>query len=157
MEKGTPHQIATASRHDTDDNLRLLHDMASLGVTPETLRSAPSRQASDDPRSPFAPMADAEWEIIAPLLPPEPRQMNTMGNREFVNAVLAAMHRGGRWTAYLKTGPQSDAVRRRFGRWAHQGIWQVLEQNLTGLSLPDHRKKEFEAIARRAAQLSRVL
>lgn len=159
MGNGTAHQIATASpRQGRDDELQLLQDaMASLGVTSETIRNAPARQPSDDPRSPFEPLLDTEWEIIALHLPAEPRQINTMGNREFVNAVLAAMHRGGRWTAYLKPGAQSDAVRRRFGRWAHQGIWQDFKMNLPELSLTDGRKKEFEAIARRAEQLARVV
>jgi len=152
MEKGTARQIAIASDH----SLRLLHDMASLGVTPESLRNTPSCQEPDDPRVAFEPLTDPEWDIIGPLLPPEPRQMNTMNNREFINAVLIAMHRGGRWNAQLKTGSRSDAVRRRFGRWAHQRIWQGLEQHLAGLSLPVGRKKAFEAMARRATQLART-
>jgi transposase len=157
MENETTPQIEIASPCGTDDNLRLLHDMASLGVTQETLDAASSRQASADPRLPFEPLTDVEWESIAPCLPPDQRQLNTMANREFVNAVLLAMHRGGRWTTYLKTGSQSDAVRRRFGRWAHQKIWQIFEQHLPGLSLTESRKKEFQDIARRAAQLARVV
>jgi transposase len=97
-------------------------------------------------------LSDSEWDLIAPHLPAEPTQANAMINRAFIDAVLIAMARGA-WTDHRKRGASSDAVRRRFGRWAHQGVWQRLA--VADLALDPARKAELATLARRAEILSR--
>jgi len=128
--------------------------MSELGVTSETILNAmdalPPQSRS---RNPFTELSDEEWSTIVPLMPTEPRQSNAIGNREFVNAVLAAMHRGGRWNDYRKNGPYPDAIRRRFGRWAHLSRWQALFDAITNTDLTDERKNQLKAISERAERL----
>jgi transposase len=128
--------------------------IAASGVTAASLAAAAAAdaRAEGEPRA-FEALDDAEWQHITPLLPNEAPQAATMGNRAFLNAVLKAMQRGGRWTEYPKTGASSDAVRRRFGRWAHHGVWQGLAATVLDLALSAHRKTAFALLAKRAEQL----
>jgi len=98
-------------------------------------------------------LSDAEWAVIAPLLPAESPQAGTMPNRDFVNEVVSAMQRGGTWTTRDKSLAEADAVRRRFGRWAHRGVFQALAVELDGLALSPERKRAFMLAARRAGML----
>ncbi|MBY0558810.1 transposase [Hyphomicrobium sp.] len=104
---------------------------------PEPMAAAPSGQALSDP----------EWDLIAPHLSAEPSQAHAMCNRAFLDAVLVAMARGA-WTDPRHRGPSSDAVRRRFGRWAAQGVWQRLAA--ANLALAPARKAALLALAQRA-------
>lgn len=136
-------------------DLRLVQGiMSGLGVTSETIQTAiDAHQTQCYSREPFADLSDEEWATIEPALPLESRQANTMGNRDFVNAVLAAMHRGGRWNDQRKNDPYPDAVRRRFGRWAHLNLWQALDEAIADRDLSGERKAQFKAISDRAKRL----
>jgi transposase len=141
---------------DAATDLDMLAEIiAASGVTAASLAAAAAADAHavGEPRA-FEALDDAEWQHIAPLLPNEAPQAATMGNRAFLNAVLKAMQRGGRWTEYPKTGVSSDAVRRRFGRWAHHGVWQRLAATVLDLDLSAERKDAFGTIARRAQTLA---
>lgn len=139
-------------------DLQLVQDiMSGLGVTSESIRTAmDALPAEGEPRDDFSEFSDDEWSTISPRLPAEPPQSNTMGNRQFVNAVLAASHRGGRWAEYPKKFQHSDAVRRRFGRWSHQGVWQKLAMDLATSALSENRKRQLRAVAERADRLVRA-
>jgi len=127
--------------------------MRLAGVTPESIRSASEVNDSDRRRDAFQTLTDEEWQTMAPLLPAEPTQAKNMCNREFVDAVLKAMYHGGRWTDYPKKGRCSDAVRRRFGRWAHQGVWQQFATDTAPSCLSEKRKADLVLIAERAERL----
>jgi transposase len=132
--------------------------MAELGITAETIQDAIDlRQTQNSAPEQFNELSDKEWSIIEPSLPLEPRQSNTLDNRAFLNAVLAAMHRGGRWNDSRVKMPYPDAVRRRFGRWAHLSRWQALVETVTKSDLTNERKAQFKAIADRAARLQKNL
>ncbi len=77
------------------------------------------------PRAEDIPLAltDAEWAILAPLLPCEPPQADAMSQRELLDKVIWVIARGRRWT---ELDAAHEAVRRKFGRWAHAGVWQQL-------------------------------
>jgi len=139
---------------NTNFNL-IIETMASLGVTPESIAQSVAINANDACRQDYRPLQDDEWRLLATFFPDEPSQSNTMDNRTFVNAVLAAIHRGGRWTDHPKKGSYSDAVRRRFGRWAHLGIWQRVAEKTTEIELTIERRIEFKATADRAERLRR--
>ena len=98
-------------------------------------RAEPEAQDAPASSSEAAALSDEDWGLIAPLLPAEGPQANTMPNRQFLDAVLAAMRRGGAWTSRHTPAAEIEAVRRRFGRWAHQGVFQRLAAALPGLAL----------------------
>jgi hypothetical protein len=135
-----------------DDMLR------AIGVDPGVIKWPGLNRASDSDlaavRCELEPLSDLEWTMIAPQLPAEAARGNVMRNRAFVDAVLVAVARGS-WSDHRKRGANSDAVRRRFGRWAHQGAWQRLAAITVDLPLSEARKASFAAIARRAATLAR--
>lgn len=116
---------------------------------PEDLDAEPARGAPPQASA----LADEEWQQVAPLLPPEAPQANAMSNRAFLETVLAAMQRGGAWTTRTATTAEIEPVRRRFGRWAHQGVFERLSADLAALQLsPDH-KRLLDLACRRAASL----
>lgn len=130
--------------------------LRAIGVDPSVIRW-PDPVSTREPQSMAVaciatPLSDDEWALIAPHLPAEPPQANAMANRAFLDAVLVAVARGA-WTDHRNRGASSDAVRRRFGRWAQQGVWQRLAT--ADLALAPARKAEFANLARRAAMLRR--
>ena len=131
----------------------IVEAMASLGVTPESIQQAAAAQSHFAVREDFQFLEDTEWQVLEALLPLNASQANTMDNRTFVNEVLLAQHRGGRWTKNRKGGPQSDAVRRRFGRWAHLGIWQRVSGQASEGPLGSERKAALKLVADRAERL----
>lgn len=100
-----------------------------------------------------APLSDEEWEALAPLLPAEAPQARSMPARDFLDCVLDAMRRGGRWTSRQTPAADIEAVRRRFGRWAHLGVFQGLAEVLPSLALSAESKRLLALACQRAAQL----
>ena len=131
--------------------------LLALGIDPATvvwpgedvLRDAEPAAQPPEP----AGLSDRDWQLIGPLLPPEAPQANAMSNRAFLDAVLAAMRRGGAWTSRHTPAAEIEAVRRRFGRWAHLGVFQALADGLTDLDLPPERKRLLALAGQRAANL----
>lgn len=135
--------------------LRLVEEtMTSLGVTFESITEAiDAGSAVEIAREEFMAVTDGEWELIKAALPEEAHQANTMDNRTFLNAVLMAVNRGGRWSDFRKKGPYPDAVRRRFGRWAHLGVWQRLAADINDNYIGSDRKAALQSAAEWAEQL----
>jgi transposase len=74
----------------------------------------------------------AEWEEIAPLLPPRrrlgrPREWDL---RVIVEAVLYVLWTGGPWRALPKEFPPYSTVQRYFYRWRDDGLWERVNQAL---------------------------
>lgn len=87
------------------------------------------------PRETWAPLTDAEWALLAPLLPgtarggagrplPDPR----VRLDAIFRAVTLKGPRGGRgaWTQLPEEFGRHGAVSRMFRRWAHAGLWTRL-------------------------------
>lgn len=98
-------------------------------------------------------LSDTEWKLVAPFLPAEAPQAKTMSTRDFLEAVLAAMRRGGAWVSRSTPAAEVEAVRRRFGRWAHQGVFQGLAEALPSLALSPESKRLLALAGERAARL----
>jgi transposase len=98
-------------------------------------------------------LSDEEWRVLAPLLPAEAPQAKTMNNREFVEAVLDAMRRGGAWVSRQTPAAEIEAVRRRFGRWSHQGVFQNIASALPHLGLSSETVRLLELAGGRARRL----
>jgi transposase len=133
----------------------------ALGLDPATIvwpteSSQPAR--ADDDLNPHggSDLTDDEWEILQAFLPPEAPQMNAMSQRTFLDAVLWQADTGQSWTSLPMIYGSAEAVRRRFGRWAHEGHWQCLAEALAATTISKRRLRLFQALAMRSEQLSRT-
>ena len=128
-----------------------------LGIAVDTLPRhlrAPVVDDAAQPRAEDIPLAltDAEWAILAPLLPAEPPQAETLSQREVLDKVIWVIAKGRRWTAL---DAAHEAVRRKFGRWAHAGVWQQLQADADAAgALHPQRLLHLKRIAQRAEALS---
>lgn len=68
-------------------------------------------------------LTDAEWEIIAPLIPAAKRGGNkrTVVVREVVNGLMYILGTGCQWAALPKDLPPRSTVNDYFRRWSHDG------------------------------------
>jgi putative transposase len=77
-------------------------------------------------------LTDAEWAVIAPLLPlarPGGRPRTT-DLREVVNAILYLATGGCQWRLLPKDFPPRSTVQRYFYDWRNSGVWQTLNHLL---------------------------
>jgi transposase len=101
-------------------------------------------------------LTDCEWAALSLYLPPEAPQSGVLPTRDFLDAVLWVTRLRKPWTA-LSELHGGEQVRRRFGRWAHRGIWHALLDATQYLDLGSVRHDEIVAVARRAARLVKSL
>jgi putative transposase len=77
-------------------------------------------------------LTDAEWMMLAPLLPPPKRlgRPATIERREVVNAILYVLRTGCQWR-YLPEGfPNWNTVYWYFVRWTDDGTWERVNDAL---------------------------
>ena len=77
-------------------------------------------------------LTDAEWALVAPLLPPaqpggRPR---TTDLREVVNAILYLASSGCQWRMLPKDFPPLSTVQRYFYEWRNMRLWQSINHLL---------------------------
>jgi transposase len=75
---------------------------------------------------------DAEWAVIAPLLPPPANCGRTRETslREVVNAVFYIAQSGCQWRMLPKNLPPVSTVQRYFYAWRNDGLWQTINHVL---------------------------
>src|SRR3954452_13899644 len=68
-------------------------------------------------------MTDAEWALIAPLIPPEKRhgRHREVDIREVVNAIFDVLSTGCQWRALPKDLPPRSTVHEYFKLWEWDG------------------------------------
>jgi putative transposase len=98
--------------------------MAWTDITREQHKRAGLRYPSD--------LTDAEWAVIAPLLPParpggRPR---TTDLREVVNAILYLASSGCQWRMLPKDFPPLSTVQGYFYAWRDMGLWRSINHLL---------------------------
>lgn len=77
-------------------------------------------------------LTDAEWTLLAPLLPPAKRlgRPARVDRREVVNAILYVLRTGCPWR-YLPEGfPAWQTVYWYFARWTDAGVWERVNDQL---------------------------
>ena len=141
---------------DLTDSELLAAACAALGVDfstlPRSLREPTSQVANALPPAIPLALSDEEWGILVEHLPAEPAQADALGNRAFVDAVLWTVIKGKSWTHLGQIS--HEAVRRKFGRWANDGIWQHLYEAVVVQSeLCPERLAQLQRIAERAERL----
>jgi len=81
------------------------------------------------PRQPYpSDLTDAQWELIAPLLPPArtPGRPRTTDLREVLNAILYVTRTGCAWRMLPHDFPAWNTVYAYFQRWQRAGVWERL-------------------------------
>ena len=74
-------------------------------------------------------LTDAQWGIVAPLLPP-PRAPGTTGRptevsyREILNAPFYVTRAGGGWRLQPRDSPPWQTVYYYLRRWQAEGVWE---------------------------------
>jgi transposase len=79
-------------------------------------------------------LSEAEWALIAPLLPgPSHRgRPRTTPLRAVVEALLYILSTGCQWRALPREFPPRSTVQRYFYRWRREGLWARLNRPLVG-------------------------
>src|SRR2546423_651343 len=82
--------------------------------------SAPARR-----RRYSTDLTDAQWQLIAPLLPGPAwtGRQRTVELREVVNAVLYLLRTGCQWRLLPHDFPNHNTVRYYYDLWALSGLW----------------------------------
>lgn len=77
-------------------------------------------------------LSDAEWKLVAPLLPPAKHtgRKREVKEREVVNAIFYLLHNGCIWRDLPKDLPPWQTVYKYFRRWQRLGVWQQLHTQL---------------------------
>jgi putative transposase len=98
--------------------------MAWTDITREQHKRAGLRYPSD--------LTDAEWALIAPLLPPARPggRRRTTDLREVVNAIFYLASSGCQWRMLPKDFPPRSTVQGYFYEWRNMGLWRSINHLL---------------------------
>jgi putative transposase len=89
-----------------------------------------------DTRKPYpTDLTDAQWEWVAPLLPPEKPPLTRgrqrqYSNREIVNGILYHLRIGGAWRTLPHDLPHWNNLYAYFRRWSEDGTLHRLQEHL---------------------------
>lgn len=75
-------------------------------------------------------LSDREWEIIAPLLPPTRQGGERADDRRVLNGIFYVLRTGIPWDDVPSRYGPPTTIYNRFRRWAKQGIWQRIFDEL---------------------------
>jgi transposase len=77
-------------------------------------------------------VTDAEWEVLAPFLPPPSRhgRHRKWDMREIVNAIFYALRAGCAWSLLPKCFAPWPTVYRWFARFRDDGTWEAINHHL---------------------------
>jgi transposase len=68
-------------------------------------------------------LSDAEWTIIAPLLPHKPRGVARVDDRRVLNGIFYVLRTGSPWRDLPERYGPYTTVYNRYNRWAKDGVW----------------------------------
>jgi transposase len=71
-------------------------------------------------------LTDAQWERLAPLLPPRKPGAPRKDNRLVVNGIMWKLATGAPWRDLPERYGPSASVYTRFWRWTRAGVWDRL-------------------------------
>ena len=76
-------------------------------------------------------LTDAEWAIIAPLLPNKPRGVPRVDDRQTINGILWRFRTGSPWADVPERyGPHTTCYN-RFVRWRKAGVWSYILEEIS--------------------------
>jgi len=81
-------------------------------------------------------LTDAEWAVIAPLLPNKPRGVPRVDDRRILNGIFWTLRTGSPWRDLPERYGPYTTVYNRYNRWARAGVWLRIFERLAERS-PD--------------------
>ena len=76
-------------------------------------------------------LQDAQWDLIAPLLPRKAgRGRPRCGDREVLNGILWILRSGARWKDLPDRFPSYQTCHRRFQQWRESGVLEKILRTL---------------------------
>ncbi len=96
-------------------------------------------------------MTDEEWELIAPLLGPEPRpgslgRPRTVSRRRILDAIFFVTATGCQWRALPDSYPNWNTVHRMHLTWSRDGTWEKITARLAA-AVRENEGRDQEASA----------
>ncbi|QEH97774.1 IS5 family transposase (plasmid) [Gluconobacter thailandicus] len=97
-------------------------------------------------------LTDQAWAIIGPLLPSERGRWArpSENDRRFLNGMPHILRTRCPWGDMHERYGKWNPVYVRFRRWAKQGVWDALPQNLVDLGLADDSQHMLDSTVVRA-------
>ncbi len=68
-------------------------------------------------------LSEAEWRLIAPLLPNKPRGVARVDDRRVINGIFYVLRTGSPWRDLPSRYGPPTTVYNRYNRWAKGGVW----------------------------------
>ena len=68
-------------------------------------------------------LTEAEWRLIAPLLPNKSRGVPRVDDRRVLNGIFYVLRTGSPWRDLPERYGAYTTVYNRFNRWAKAGVW----------------------------------
>lgn len=75
-------------------------------------------------------LSEAEWSIIAPLLPAAPPGRQRVDDRRVLNGIFWVLRTGSPWRDLPSRYGPSTTVYNRYNRWAKRGVWLAIFEAL---------------------------
>jgi transposase len=89
-------------------------------------------------------LTDAQWNRIAPLLPPAARTGRPRADdRRTLDAILYVLYTGCRWNDLPREYGASSTAFRRLTQWQAGGVWERIRQTLLS-TLDEHGKLDWQ-------------
>lgn len=90
-------------------------------------------------------VTDAEWAVIAPLLPSETGRgcRPAHDNRRYFEGMLWMARTGAQWRHLPAEYGKWNSIYQRFRRWALTGVWDAMLQTLSEFAKPDKRRRHM--------------
>lgn len=89
-------------------------------------------------------VSDAQWALIAPLLPPKKRRGRPRADdRRTFNGILWVLRSGARWCDLPAPYGSDSTCHRRLQEWQEQGVWEWIWQAFLS-TLQGQKRLEWE-------------
>ena len=89
-------------------------------------------------------VSDAQWALIAPLLPPQKRRGRPRADdRRTFNGILWVLRSGARWCDLPVLYGSDSTCHRRLQEWQEQGVWERIWQVFLS-TLEGHKGLDWE-------------
>ncbi len=99
-------------------------------------------------------LADDEWALIAPLLPPERGRVGrpSHDNRQVLEGIFWVVRSGARWVDVPAAFGRWNSIYRRYRRWAEAGVFEALLAALAGALASERLQMIDSTVVRAHAQ-----
>jgi transposase len=75
-------------------------------------------------------LTDAEWSLIAPLLPNKPRGVPRTDDRRVISGIFYILRMGAPWRDLPERYGPYTTIYNRYNRWAKAGVWLLVFETL---------------------------